>query len=176
MLDRTNSSSGTKTYSNVLRGTMEPNQPMYVYQMPMFMVTVSAVVIVDNGVVMAPTPPDINRSHKFPGGPVRAGLETIQFACVRYVKEQTGIVLKKDALIPVDFRSDPSRSKEGNVIDIGFVCIPHNLKVEDINKESHAEWIEVDFEKKCVVNAQWSFYMDHQQLLERAIDVAMMVK
>jgi len=165
---------------------MEPNQPMYMYQMPMFMVTVSAVIIVDNGVVMIPagTQPfkddydkgyGLKNFYRFPGGPVRAGLETVQFACVRYVKEQAGIVLKKDALIPVDFRSDPSRSEAGNVIDIGFVCIPDHLRVEDL-KQGGMEWIEVDFEKKCLVNNTLSFYMDHKLLMERAIDIAMMVK
>lgn len=167
---------------------MEPNQPMYMYQMPMFMVTVSAVIIVDNGVVMVrdgikaidiPTGVEdftLKGCYRFPGGAVRAGLETVQFACVRYIKEQAGIVLKKDALIPVDFRSDPSRSKEGNAVDIGFVCIPDHLKVEDLKQGKAMEWIEIDFEKKCMVNDASTFYMDHKQLLERAIDVAMMVK
>jgi len=140
------------------------NQPLYLYQCPMFMLTVSTVLIIDNGVILIKEGDD----YKFPGGMVKAGQETIQFAAVKYVKEHTGIMLKKDALIPVDFRSAPERSKEGNVVDIGFVCM-----IEHQNYKG--TWKEVDFEEKKLI-AEEKFYMDHDTLLERAIEVAWMVK
>lgn len=140
------------------------NQPLYVYQCPMFMLTVSTVLIIDNGVILIKD----GDAYKFPGGMVKAGQETIQFAAVRYVKEHTGIMLQKDALIPVDFRSAPERSREGNVVDIGFVCMIEHREYKGI-------WKEVDFEEKKLITDE-KFYMDHNILLERAIEVAWMVK
>ena len=148
------------------------NQPLYLYQQPMFSITVSVVLIVENGVCLLKE----NDTYKFPGGNVKASQETIQFAAVRYVKEQVGIMLKKDALIPVDFRSDPERTKEKNVVDIGFVCIPHDILPETVmaNKPG-IKWEAVDFENKCLIHPS-KFCMDHEVLLERAIEIAGMIK
>jgi ADP-ribose pyrophosphatase YjhB (NUDIX family) len=146
-----------------------PNQPLYLYQQPMFALTVSTVLIVDNGVMLIKD----GDVYGFPGGLVRAGQETIQFAAVRYIKEQVGITLKKDALIPVDFRSDPSRSKEGNVVDMGFVCmVEQHFNTELTN---NAKWKEVDFEKRKMVESI-KFFMDHELLLDRAIEVMTLMK
>ena len=128
------------------------------------MITVSIVLIIDNGVIVIKE----GNQYKFPGGMVKAGQETIQFSAVKYVKEQTGILLQRDALMPVDFRSSPERSKEGNLVDIGFVCIMDHKKHNGI-------WEEVDFEQKRLVNPS-QFYMDQDKLLERAIEVALIVK
>ena len=152
-----------------------PNKPLYVYQCPMFLLTVSTAVIVDNGIVLI----EEGNCVKMPGGVVRSAQETIQFAAVRYVKEQTGILLKKDALIPVDFRSDPERSEEGNIIDIGFVCIPEKVDPDIIqNAHPYAKWEAVDFETKKLIDfgKKKRFYMDHKILLERALDVVMMIR
>lgn len=146
------------------------NQPFYVYQMPMFMLTVSTVLIIDNGVILVEDSSlgkCCENYYKFPGGTVKSGQETIQFSAVRHIKEQTGIMLKKDLLIPVDFRSAPERSKEGNVVDIGFVCMIDH-------QDYKGTWKEVDFEQKKLVDTE-RFYMDHDKLLERAIEVAWMI-
>jgi len=141
------------------------NQPLYIYQSPMFMVTVSTVLIVENGVVMV----EKDDEFRFPGGRIKAGQETIQFAAIRHVKEQTGIALTKEILIPADFRSSPERSREGNIIDIGFVCtFDHPLP------ENH-KWMEVDFENRCLVK-EMPLYMDHDILLQRAIDIVVMMR
>ena len=147
------------------------NQPYYMYKCPMFLLTASTVLIVENSVIMV----EDNGLYKFPGGIVKAGQETIQFAAVRYVKEQTGIALKKDALIPVDFRSSPERSKEGNLVDIGMVCMidaVHN----SLNTIKGAQRIEIDFENKCLMNDKISFYMDHNVLLKRAMEIVLMIR
>lgn len=152
-----------------------PSQPLYLYQQPMFALTVSTVLIVDNGVILI----EIDNETKgkdiigFPGGMVRAGLETIQFAAIRYLKEQTKITLKKDALIPVDFRSDPSRSKEGNIVDIGFVCMLENYNINEL--AFPVKWKEVDFENRKTVE-KIHFFMDHELLLDRAIEVMTLMK
>lgn len=150
-----------------------PNQPLYLYQQPMFALTVSTVVVVDNGVMLIKDG-DI---YRFPGGMVRAGQETVQFAAVRHVKEQIGIVLKKDSLIPVDFRSDPTRSKEGNVVDIGFVCM-YDVPFPDENTPSrtpNSKWKEIDFETRKTSD-KLQFYMDHELLLDRAIEITTLMK
>ena len=147
-------------------------QPFYLYKEPMFMVTVSAVIIVENGVIMIPVE---DGSCRFPGGRVKAGQETIQFSVIRQVKEQTGIVLKKDDIIPVDFRSDPERSPSKNIVDIGMVCMPD--MIEDLHLNSNAKLIPIDFDAKTFAEKHdGDFYMDHKLLLERAIDIALLMK
>jgi ADP-ribose pyrophosphatase YjhB (NUDIX family) len=144
------------------------NQPLYVYQQPMFDLRVSVVLIEDNGVIVMET----GDGYHFPGGKVRASQETIQFSAVRQIKEQTGIALKKDALIPVDFRSSPERSPEGNVVDIGMVCILQN----SFESSGNARWLEVNFEKKCFADDSYKLDNDHDVLLQRALEVALMMK
>jgi len=143
----------------------QPNKPYYLYEMPMFMITVSVVVLQENGVLMCLE----NGVWKFPGGIVKAGQETIQFAAIRYLKEQIYLTLNKETLIPVDFRSNPERSKEGNVVDIGMTC--------DINDKKHTgTWKEIDFENKCLIDKTLEVYMDHAVLLERAIEINMIIR
>jgi len=146
---------------------VSPNQPLYLYQQPMFSLTVSTVLIVENGVMLI----EDNGIYRFPGGVVKAGLETIQFASVRYIKEQVGVTLKKDTLMPVDFRSDPSRSKEGNIVDIGFVCILDQTP----DTKDNVKWIAVDFENRKTIE-DIDLYMDHEILLDRALEIATIMK
>jgi ADP-ribose pyrophosphatase YjhB (NUDIX family) len=166
------------------------NQPLYVYQKQMFSLTVSVVLVVENGVFLLKEEGTHKISednikefdiYRCPGGDVMATQESIQFAAVRHVKEQTGIMLKKDALIPVDFRSDPERTPYKNVVDIGFVCILHDILASSYSHgKIDVRWEEVDFENKCLTHAwefhTWGFYLDHDILLERAIDVVGMMK
>jgi len=160
------------------------SQPFYMYKDPMFMVTVSVVVIVENGVVVVRGGEvgGLNDGivsagfpvYRFPGGKVKAGQETIQFSAVRQVKEQTGITLKKEDLMPVDFRSDPERSDSKNIIDMGMVCMPDLSP--DFEFKKGAKLVTVDFEKKMLNEDFQCFYMDHDVLLERAIDVALLMR
>jgi hypothetical protein len=144
---------------------IELNSPLYVYQIPMFMLTVSTVLVVENGAILV----EDNGIYRFPTTRVRAGQETIPFAAIRSVKEETDIVLKRDSLIPVDFRSSPERSKEGNVVDIGMVCT--------LDRDACPEkWHEVDFENRCFHDETIKLCMDHDILLERAIDIACMIR
>lgn len=147
------------------------NQPLYLYQQPMFSLTASIVLIIENGVLLIKK----DDQYRFPGGNVKAGQESIQFAVVRYVKEQTGIMLKKDALIPVDFRSDPDRTKEKNVVDIGFACMP-DILYNSPNMPNGVQWVEIDFERKCLMKKKLAFFMDHGILLERAVEIAVMMR
>jgi len=154
-----------------------PNQPLYLYQEPMFKVTVSVVMIVDNGVVMARNDyEDKESDYSFPGGAVRAGLETIQFAALRHVKMVSGVTLQKELFIPIDFRSEPERSPAGNVIDIGFAFVTEGLEPENFNNREVVKWFEVDFERKCLINNEIKINMDHDVLLQRTLDIIMMMK
>jgi len=149
------------------------SKPLYVYQVPMFLVTVSTVLIIDNGVVLV----EKDKKLRFPGGIVKAQQETIQFAAVRHVKEQTGIMLRKDALIPVDFRSEPERSEAKNEIDLGFLCVMDNMHHDIFSSKSlTSKWFEVNFESKVILNGHHKLYMDHDVLLERSIDISLMMK
>ena len=177
------------------------NQPLYMYQMPMFMITVSVVLVIENGVVIVSYRNNCgcgcsempeNLMYRFPCGEVRAGQESIQFAAVRHVYEQTGIVLKKDLLFPVDFRSEPERARGGNIVDIGMVCMldkmhpdfqfkqPIHQPTKDEYIIEGVKWMEVDFVEKTLLKDQASvngkMYMDHSTLLGRAIDAALITK
>jgi len=156
------------------------HKPFYVYGQPMFMVTVSVVLVVENGIVLTKMPFVEEFRYSLPGGRVKAGQESVQFAAVRFTKEQTGLLLKKEDLMPVDFRSDPSRTEEGNVIDLGFVCML-NKSVDDLKLISFSEWMEVDFDQKNFIKKDILLHTDyccHDQMLliERAIDVLMIMK
>jgi len=171
---------------------MTPSQPFYLYRDPMFMITVSVVVIIESGAVMIVEEPILRPELKeftmdqtqiaydcfrFPGGKVKAEQETIQFSAIRQLKEQTGITIKKEDLVPVDFRSDPERSHSKNIIDIGMVCMP-NIS-PDFELKEGAKLIPIDFDRKtfsdtCKLN--YGFYMDHGLLLERATDIALIMK
>ena len=156
---------------------VDPNQPFYLYQMPMFSVTVSTVLIVENGVVMVRNDYEDKESDwSFPGGRIRAALESMQFAALRYVKMVSGVTLKKELFIPVDFRSEPERSKIGNEIDVGFALITEGLLPETFNDRECVKWFEVDFENKCLIDDDVNFYMDHEILLQRALEVMLLVK
>ena len=135
------------------------NKPLYLYQCPMFMITVSTVIIIDHGVILVKNEDEF----KFPGGRVKAGQETLQFAAIRYIKEQAGINIRKNSLMPVDFRSNPERTPEGNVVDIGFVCTAEHQELNGL-------WKSVDFEKKCLME-NVKTYIDHDVLLERAVEI-----
>jgi len=135
------------------------------------MVTVNTVVIDENGILVLNEKDSDLWTYEFPGGQVRAGQETMQFAAIRHIKEQIGISVKKDALIPVDFRSDPERSDSGNVVDIGFVVIL------DGNNFHKGKWLEVDFkEKRAIIEGKNKFSKENQVFLKRALDVALMVR
>ena len=150
--------------------------PKYVYDQPMFMVTVNTIIIDENGVLVVHNGIHANTNapegeSRFPGGPVMAGKETVQSAAIRHIKDQIGMVVEKEALIPVDFRSDPERSESGNIVEIGFVIL---LKQSHLH---HAKWFEVDFsEKKVILDDTCSLSKDSEIFLERAIDVALMIK
>jgi len=143
---------------------IELNQPVYMYQVPMFMLTVSTVIIVENGVLLIKN----GDTYRFPTTMIKAGHETIPFAALRSVKEETGIVLKMADLIPVDFRSSPERSREGNIVDIGMACT--------FNQEYRSDkWFEVDFENKIIMDTSVEFEPDCDILLERSINMITMI-
>jgi ADP-ribose pyrophosphatase YjhB (NUDIX family) len=158
---------------------------MYAYTEPMFRITVSVVVFVENRVAMVKG--TVNRYiYRFPTTTVKAGGETIQFAAVRRIKEDTGIVLLKEALIPVDFRTTPKEYVESmNAVDIGMTCLIDSLTLDEAKEKipegSNLNWYEVDFENKVVnigdkdlITKQ--YYMDHKLLFDRAIDIVLMVR
>ena len=147
------------------------NQPLYIYQAPMFMVTASVVVFVENAAIVLRGE---DGEYRFPGGPVKAGIESVQFAAIRYLKEQTGVAIKKSAIYPVDFRSSPERSHEGNVLDIGMMVMSEGLSLDDLSMKS-VKWIPVDFENRVPID-DVKMFMDHDTLLSRAVDVLLMMK
>ena len=164
---------------------VSPPYPIYAYTEPMFRVTVSVVVFVENRVAMVKV--TVNRFiYNFPTTIVKAGGETIQFAAVRRVKEDTGIVLLKEALIPVDFRNTPKEYIESmNAIDIGMTCMVDGMTLEEAQEKipegSNLSWYEVDFENKTINIGDKDliarqYYMDHKKLLDRAIDIVLMVR
>jgi len=154
---------------------MSSNQPLYLYQEPMFRLTVSVVVIIENGVIVRAKD---NNTCCFPCDLVRAGRETVQFAAVRQIREKLGIFLTKEALIPVDFRSDPDRSTVGNEVDIGLMAIIDDIHPDSeiIKSNPNIKWMEVNFETGELIKNNFKMIHDHDLLLNRAVDVMLMMK
>lgn len=156
--------------------------PVYSYSEPMFRVTASVAVFVENRVAMI----GFEGKYGLPMAKVKAGGETIQFAAIRKVKEDTGIVLQKEAIIPVDFRNTPKEYIVSlNAIDIGMACmvdITLDAAKSKIPDNSNVNWYEVDFElKKVKIGMDRyleddEYYMDHDVFLKRAIDVVLMIR
>ena len=157
---------------------------IYSYREPMFRVTVSVAVFIENRVAMFHKDIDGNSMYGFPTSIVKAGGESIQFAALKRVREDTGIILNKESLIPVDFRNVPVESM--NVIDIGMTCMVDKISLDSamqmVPKSSHVNWYDVDFENKLVKrgNEEYissdEYYYDHNIFISRAIDVVLMVK
>lgn len=146
---------------------IELAQPVYLYKTPMFMLTVSTVLIFENGVILIKN----GDQYVFPNTIIKAGQETATFAAIRSVKEQTGIVLKRNSLLPVDVRSEPERTPTKNIVDLGMVSV-----LEEELEDKNGKWFEIDFENKCMRNHKIQLWGDYNVLLSRAIDIIWILK
>jgi len=147
----------------------------YQYKYPMFAITVSTVIIYENMVLLKDIGnKDIGNKFRFPTDYVKAGIETIQFAALRTIKEQTCINISKDKIIPVDFRSEPERSISKNVVDFGFVSVANEINEKTL-EVFNIKMIPVDFEN-CIVMKDIIIEKDHDILLERALKAVAIVK
>jgi len=138
------------TYSTQYMGEQMNSKPSYLYEKPMFAVTVTPVVVIDMGVLVI----EEDGKFRFPTGHVKAGQETVEFAVLRHIKRETGLTIRKNELQAVNISSEPERSEHKNEIDIGFYCSPKldlerflaDIEKEDITKFSNVRWKAVNFE------------------------------
>jgi 8-oxo-dGTP diphosphatase len=96
--------------------------------------------------------------YALPGGFVEIG-ETMEAACRREVREETGIEIGELRLVGV--YSDPSRDPRGHTVSVAYAAmLPRALSPQSGSDAASAEWI-----------ADWrslALAFDHAQILEDA--------
>lgn len=83
-------------------------------------VAADGVVVNDDGIVLIRRKyPPFQGSWALPGGGVDIG-ETCEDACVREVKEETGLEVRVKGLVGV--YSDPARDPRGHTVSVAYLC------------------------------------------------------
>jgi 8-oxo-dGTP diphosphatase len=129
--------------------------------------TVDCVVFHDNAVVL------IRRAHEpfrgwyaLPGGFVEVG-ETVEDACRRETREETGLVVEDLRLIGV--YSDPARDPRRHTVSVAFLGRADlaSLKAGDDagSAELVADWrhAEMAFDHKKILSDAWRLHQDDQR-------------
>lgn len=78
---------------------------------------------------------------EFPGGFMEEG-ETIEHACVREAKEETGLDVEPVEILGV--YTGLGRDPRAQTIGIAFVCRPKNKEVKISDEATDAQWVDVD--------------------------------
>jgi 8-oxo-dGTP diphosphatase len=128
------------------------------------LLTVDCVVFNDNGVVL------IRRGfepfkdwYALPGGFVEIG-ESVESACTREMKEETGLEIDKNALRLIGVYSDPDRDPRGHTVSVAYLgqSTLDKLKAGDdaISVEIVKNWREKDiaFDHKKIIVDAWSLH------------------
>ena len=96
-----------------------------------------------------------------PGGFVAYG-ETVEDACRRELKEETGITAGPLTLVGV--YSEPSRDPRGHICSVAFQCVIDDARPVAGDDAAAAEWVQ-DW-------ARADLAFDHRQIITDAITVA----
>ena len=125
------------------------------------LLTVDGVIFVDGGVVLIRRKnPPFQGAFALPGGFVDRG-ETVEAACVREVKEETGMTLTNLRLIGVF--SEPLRDPRGHTVSIAFLG---EGDFSDMKAGDDAEHVEIVTDWK---DQELAF--DHTQIIQSAVEV-----
>ncbi|NJF24467.1 NUDIX hydrolase [Thermococcus sp. Bubb.Bath] len=124
--------------------------------------TVDAVIIYNNGVVLIKRKNEPFKDHyALPGGFVEYG-ETVEEALLREVKEETGIEVRPVKVVGVYSR--PDRDPRGHTVTVAFLCIGEGeLKAGDDAKEVSV------FPVEEALKLPLAF--DHREILEDALSL-----
>lgn len=78
---------------------------------------------------------------EFPGGFMEEG-ETIEHACVREAKEETGLDVEPVEILGV--YTGLGRDPRAQTVGIAFLCRPKNKNVEISEEATEAHWMDID--------------------------------
>ena len=126
------------------------------------LLTVDCVVFHDNGVVL------IRRGcepymgwYALPGGFVEIG-ESVEQACIREMKEETGVEINRSELSLIGVYSDPNRDPRGHTVSValmGYANIDKLRAGDDAaSVEVIKDWrtVDVAFDHKQILKDAWS--------------------
>jgi len=82
--------------------------------------------------------PPFKGRYALPGGFVEIG-ETVEAACRRELKEETGVKVRKLKLVGV--YSDPKRDPRGHCVSVVFMAQVNNAKPQAGDDAAAAEWV-----------------------------------
>ncbi|MEI2774008.1 MAG: NUDIX hydrolase [Candidatus Competibacter sp.] len=130
--------------------------------------TVDCVVFDSNGVVL------IRRGHEpfegwyaLPGGFVEIG-ETVEQACAREIKEETGLEINEEELHLIGVYSDPNRDPRRHTVSVAFLGRSSLDKLQAGDDASSVEvvknWRDKDiaFDHKKILEDAWRLYKNEK--------------
>ena len=108
----------------------------------------------------------------FPGGFLEVGVENIEDAAVREVREETGIELSPESLKLVDVRSQPDRDPRDHVVDIGFLAEIEDVEATACDEVRQIRWANENEVKRLTLAFDHDLFwanIQRFQIRERAI-------
>lgn len=126
------------------------------------LITVDCIVFSENKVLLIRRGRDpFKGAYALPGGFLDIG-ETLEQACIREMKEETGLDIKEDILKLVGVYSNPNRDPRGHLVSVAYLAESNllNLRAGDdaasVNLVENWRDVKIAFDHKEIIENAWS--------------------